>query len=74
MTNPRERTKMFELISESMEFAAEYGRKKKAMQKAREDTHYQFKRKKTALSAKNKVSQETKEVRYHHPAGVCPPQ
>ncbi|XP_036374115.1 structural maintenance of chromosomes protein 1B [Megalops cyprinoides] len=65
MMNPRERTRMLERISGSLELAEEYDRKKEAQQRAKEDTQFHFNKKKTATAEKKQVSLEKAEaVRY----------
>ncbi|XP_041794643.1 structural maintenance of chromosomes protein 1B [Chelmon rostratus] len=58
LMDPKERTKMFECISQSRECAAEYDKKKGAMLKAKEDTQFHFNKKKSATVEKKEVSQE----------------
>ncbi|XP_068579160.1 structural maintenance of chromosomes protein 1B isoform X2 [Cebidichthys violaceus] len=58
LKDPKERTKMFECISQSREFAAEYDVKKKALLKAKEDTQFHFNKKKSATVERKQVSQE----------------
>ncbi|XP_022611922.1 structural maintenance of chromosomes protein 1B-like [Seriola dumerili] len=58
LKDPKERTKMFELISQSKECAAEYDRKKEALLKAKEDTQFHFSKKKSATVERKQVSQE----------------
>uniref|UniRef100_A0A8D0A5J5 Structural maintenance of chromosomes protein 1B-like n=1 Tax=Sander lucioperca TaxID=283035 RepID=A0A8D0A5J5_SANLU len=53
-----ERTKMFECISQSKEYAAEYDQKKQALLKAKEDTQFHFNKKKSATVERKQVSQE----------------
>ncbi|TNN00139.1 hypothetical protein fugu_011385 [Takifugu bimaculatus] len=48
LKEPKERTKMFESISQSKELAAEYIRRKEALLKAKEDTQFHFNKKKSA--------------------------
>lgn len=62
MKDPKERTKMFELISQSKEFAAEYEKKKEALLRAKEDTQFQYNKKKSATAERKQVSQEKIEV------------
>ncbi|KAG7455804.1 hypothetical protein MATL_G00244900 [Megalops atlanticus] len=65
MMNPRERTRMLERISSSLELAEEYDRKKEAQHRAKEDTQFHFSKKKTATAEKKQVSLEKAEaVRY----------
>lgn len=65
LKDPKERTKMFEWISQSREYAAEYDVKKKAMLKAKEDTQFHFNKKKFASAERKQVSQEKIEVKSH---------
>ncbi|XP_054476099.1 structural maintenance of chromosomes protein 1B [Anoplopoma fimbria] len=58
LKDPKERTKMFECISQSKEYAAEYDLKKKALMKAKEDTQFHFNKKKSATVERKQVSQE----------------
>nr|XP_057932163.1 structural maintenance of chromosomes protein 1B isoform X2 [Doryrhamphus excisus] len=62
LKNPKERTKMFEFISQSSEVSAEYNQKKEALQKATEDTHFQFNKKKSAAVERKQMSQEKLEA------------
>uniref|UniRef100_A0A8C7LVV2 Structural maintenance of chromosomes protein n=1 Tax=Oncorhynchus mykiss TaxID=8022 RepID=A0A8C7LVV2_ONCMY len=62
MKNPKERTKMFERISQSLELSDDYDRKKEALQKAKEDTQFHFNKKRTAAAEKKQVSSEKVEA------------
>lgn len=62
MMNAKERTKMFERISNSFELANEYDTKLAALQKAKEDTQYHFSRKRTAAAEKKQVFKDKTEV------------
>ncbi|XP_051916553.1 structural maintenance of chromosomes protein 1B [Hippocampus zosterae] len=62
LKNPTERTKLFELISQSKEFAAEYNQKKEAMLKAKEDTNFQFNKKKSAAVETKQISNDKLEA------------
>uniref|UniRef100_A0AAZ3QS05 Structural maintenance of chromosomes protein n=1 Tax=Oncorhynchus tshawytscha TaxID=74940 RepID=A0AAZ3QS05_ONCTS len=62
MKNPKERTKMFERISQSLELSDDYDRKKEALQKAKEDTQFHFNKKRTATAEKKQVSSEKVEA------------
>nr|XP_020449098.1 structural maintenance of chromosomes protein 1B isoform X2 [Monopterus albus] len=62
LKDPKERTKMFELISQSSEYAAEYDKKKEALLKAKEDTQFHFTKKKSATAEKKQVAQENIEA------------
>lgn len=59
---PKERTKMFESISQSREYAAEYDKKKEALMKAKEDTQFHFNKKKSATAERKQMSKEKAEV------------
>ncbi|XP_029010359.1 structural maintenance of chromosomes protein 1B isoform X2 [Betta splendens] len=58
LKDPKERTKMLEIISQSKECAAEYEKKKAALLKAKEDTQFYFNKKKSATVERKQVSQE----------------
>ncbi|XP_074533996.1 structural maintenance of chromosomes protein 1B [Halichoeres trimaculatus] len=62
LKDPKERTKMFESISQSREYAAEYDKKKEALLKAKEDTQFHFNKKKSATIERKQVSQEKMEA------------
>ncbi len=62
MMNAKERTKMFERISNSGELSAEYDAKLVALQNAKEDTQFQFNRKKAATAEKKQVFKDKTEV------------
>ncbi|KAK5927533.1 hypothetical protein CgunFtcFv8_012680 [Champsocephalus gunnari] len=62
LKDPKERTKMFEVISQSKEYAAEYNQKKEAMMKAKEDTQFHFNKKKSAIVERKQVLQEKVEA------------
>lgn len=62
LKDPKERTKMFECISLSGEYASEYNKKKEALLKAKEDTHFLFKKKKSATAERKQMSKEKAEV------------
>ncbi|KAK2880477.1 structural maintenance of chromosomes protein 1B [Channa argus] len=62
LKDPKERTKMFEFISQSKDYSAEYDKKKDALIKAKEDTQFHFNKKKSATVERKQVSQEKKEA------------
>ncbi|XP_061107767.1 structural maintenance of chromosomes protein 1B [Conger conger] len=62
MKNPRERARMFELISGSQELAEEYDQKKELLQQAKEDTQFHFNKKRTATAEKKQISLEKVEA------------
>lgn len=63
LKDPKERTKMFEQISQSIEFAADYEKKKEALLKAKEDTQFHFNKKTSATVEKKQMFREQVEVR-----------
>ncbi|KAK2842674.1 hypothetical protein Q5P01_012874 [Channa striata] len=58
LKDPKERTKMFEFISQSKEYAAEYDKKKAALIQAKEETQFHFHKKKSAAVERKQMSQE----------------
>lgn len=62
LKHAEERTKMLECICQSSQFAAEYDRKKEALQKAKEETQYNFSKKKAAISERKQMFKEKEEV------------
>ncbi|KAG1939050.1 structural maintenance of chromosomes protein 1B isoform X2 [Pimephales promelas] len=62
MMNAKERTKMFEQISNSGELRAEYDAKLAVLQKAKEDTQFHFNRKKAATAEKKQVFKDKTEA------------
>lgn len=62
LKHAEERTKILECICQSRQFAAEYDRKKEALQKAKEETQYNFNKKKAAISERKQMFKEKKEV------------
>uniref|UniRef100_A0A6Q2YEA5 Structural maintenance of chromosomes protein n=1 Tax=Esox lucius TaxID=8010 RepID=A0A6Q2YEA5_ESOLU len=62
MKNPKERTRMFEHISQSLGLSEEYDRKKESLQKAKEDTHFHFNKKRTATAERKQVLAEKVEA------------
>uniref|UniRef100_A0A672GJ98 RecF/RecN/SMC N-terminal domain-containing protein n=1 Tax=Salarias fasciatus TaxID=181472 RepID=A0A672GJ98_SALFA len=62
LKDPKERTKMFEYISQSRDYAAEYSLKKEALQKAKEDSQLHFIKKRSAAAEKKQASQEKLEA------------
>ncbi|XP_043943168.1 structural maintenance of chromosomes protein 1B [Protopterus annectens] len=59
---PKERTQLFEQISNSSELADEYERKKNLMQKAEEDAHFTFTKKKNLAAERKQAKQEKEEA------------
>lgn len=62
LKEPKERTKMFECISQSKELAAEYIKKKEALLKAKEDTQFHFNKKKSASVERKQMFRDKVEV------------
>lgn len=62
LKEPKERTKMFECISQSKELAAEYVRRKEALLKAKEDTQFHFNKKKSASVERKQMFKDKVEV------------
>lgn len=62
MKEPKERTKMFECISQSKEFAAEYSKKKEDLLRAKEDTQFHFNKKKSATAERKQMFKDKVEV------------
>lgn len=62
LKDPKERTKMFECISQSKEFAAEYNRRREALLKAKEDTQFHFNKKKSATAERKQMFKDKVEV------------
>nr|XP_014342703.1 PREDICTED: structural maintenance of chromosomes protein 1B [Latimeria chalumnae] len=62
MKKPKERTRLFEQISNSCELAEEYEQKKKEMQKAEEDAQFSFNRRKNMASERKHAKQEMEEA------------
>lgn len=62
LKEPKERTKMFECISQSKEFAAEYSKKREALLKAKEDTQFHFNKKKSATAERKQMFKDKIEV------------
>lgn len=62
MMNAKDRTKLFERISNSIELANEYDAKLAALQNAKEDTRFHFNRKRAAAAEKKQVFKDKTEV------------
>ena len=70
MESPKERTKLFERISQSDECVAQYETMRVALQKAKDDTQFQFYKKRTATVERKQISQEKSEARVFPPFRV----
>ncbi|XP_078250287.1 structural maintenance of chromosomes protein 1B isoform X2 [Pogona vitticeps] len=62
MKKPKERTQLFEQISNSGELAAEYVEKKKNMQKAEEDAQFSYNKKKNVAVERKRAKLEKEEA------------
>uniref|UniRef100_A0A8C9WIR0 Structural maintenance of chromosomes protein 1B-like n=1 Tax=Scleropages formosus TaxID=113540 RepID=A0A8C9WIR0_SCLFO len=69
MKDAKEMSRMFERISGSLELAEEYNQKKEALQKAKEDTQFHYKKKKAAALEKKHMSQVKEEVKVRAAGG-----
>ncbi|KAM9578353.1 structural maintenance of chromosomes protein 1B [Guaruba guarouba] len=67
MKKPRERTQLFEQISNSWEYAEDYEQKKKKMQQAEEDAQFNYNKKKS-IAAERKQAKIEKEEAEHYQA------
>ncbi|XP_069719730.1 structural maintenance of chromosomes protein 1B [Phaenicophaeus curvirostris] len=65
MKKPKERTQLFEQISNSWEFAEEYEQKKKKMKQAEEDAQFNYNKKKS-IAAERKQAKIEKEEAEHY--------
>lgn len=62
MKKPKERTQLFEQISNSWEYAEDYERKKKKMQQAEEDAQFNYNKKKSVAAERKQAKIEKEEV------------
>lgn len=62
MKKPKERTQLFEQISNSWEYAEDYEQKKKKMQKAEEDAQFNYNKKKSVAAERKQAKTEKEEV------------
>lgn len=62
MKKPKERTQLFERISNSLDLADSYEKKKKELQKAEEDAQFHYNKKKNVAAEQKHVKQEKEEV------------
>nr|XP_020659655.1 structural maintenance of chromosomes protein 1B isoform X2 [Pogona vitticeps] len=65
MKKPKERTQLFEQISNSGELAAEYVEKKKNMQKAEEDAQFSYNKKKNVAVERKRAKLEKEEAEHY---------
>ncbi|MGH0163898.1 UNVERIFIED_CONTAM: hypothetical protein FKN15_046286 [Acipenser sinensis] len=62
MKKPKERTQLFERISNSLDLADSYEKKKKELQKAEEDAQFHYNKKKNVAAEQKHVKQEKEEA------------
>lgn len=62
LKEPKERTKIFECISQSNDFATEYNKKREALLKAKEDIQFHFNKKKSATAERKQMFKDKVEV------------
>uniref|UniRef100_A0A8D0HNM1 Structural maintenance of chromosomes 1B n=1 Tax=Sphenodon punctatus TaxID=8508 RepID=A0A8D0HNM1_SPHPU len=65
MKKPKERTQLFEQISNSWELAGEYDQKKKKMQQAEEDAQFNYNKKKNAAAERKHAKSEKEEAEHY---------
>ncbi|XP_010289107.1 PREDICTED: structural maintenance of chromosomes protein 1B, partial [Phaethon lepturus] len=65
MKKPKERTQLFEQISNSWEYAEEYERKKKKMQQAEEDAQFNYNKKKSVAAERKQAKIEKEEAEHY---------
>ncbi|XP_025969786.1 structural maintenance of chromosomes protein 1B [Dromaius novaehollandiae] len=65
MKKPKERTQLFERISNSWEHAEEYERKKKKMQQAEEDAQFNYNKKKNVAAERKQAKIEKEEAEHY---------
>uniref|UniRef100_A0A8C0HEU7 Structural maintenance of chromosomes protein n=1 Tax=Buteo japonicus TaxID=224669 RepID=A0A8C0HEU7_9AVES len=65
MKKPKERTQLFEQISNSWEYAEDYEQKKKKMQKAEEDAQFNYNKKKSVAAERKQAKTEKEEAEHY---------
>ncbi|XP_075572912.1 structural maintenance of chromosomes protein 1B [Pelecanus crispus] len=65
MKKPKERTQLFEQISNSWEYAEDYERKKKKMQQAEEDAQFNYNKKKSVAAERKQAKIEKEEADHY---------
>uniref|UniRef100_A0A663EL13 Structural maintenance of chromosomes 1B n=1 Tax=Aquila chrysaetos chrysaetos TaxID=223781 RepID=A0A663EL13_AQUCH len=65
MKKPKERTQLFEQISNSWEYAEDYEQKKKKMQKAEEDAQFNYNKKKSVAAERKQAKIEKEEADHY---------
>ncbi|NXF47450.1 SMC1B protein, partial [Oceanites oceanicus] len=65
MKKPKERTQLFEQISNSWEYAEDYERKKKKMQEAEQDAQFNYNKKKSVAAERKQAKIEKEEAEHY---------
>uniref|UniRef100_A0A8B9BHY9 Structural maintenance of chromosomes 1B n=1 Tax=Anser brachyrhynchus TaxID=132585 RepID=A0A8B9BHY9_9AVES len=65
MKKPKERAQLFEQISNSWQYAEEYERKKKKMEQAEEDAHFNYNKKKSVAAERKQAKMEKEELEHY---------
>ncbi|XP_009321915.1 PREDICTED: structural maintenance of chromosomes protein 1B [Pygoscelis adeliae] len=65
MKKPKERTQLFEQISNSWEYAEDYERKKKKMQQAEQDAQFTYNKKKSVAAERKQAKIEKEEAEHY---------
>uniref|UniRef100_A0A8C5U6T6 Structural maintenance of chromosomes protein n=1 Tax=Malurus cyaneus samueli TaxID=2593467 RepID=A0A8C5U6T6_9PASS len=65
MKKPKERTQLFEQISNSWEYAEDYERKKKKMQQAEQDAKFNYNKKKSVAAERKQARIEKEEAEHY---------
>ncbi|XP_054070670.1 structural maintenance of chromosomes protein 1B [Rissa tridactyla] len=65
LKKPKERTQLFEQISNSWEYAEEYEQKKKKMQQAEEDAQFNYNKKKSVAAERKQAKLEKEEAEHY---------
>ncbi|XP_076200388.1 structural maintenance of chromosomes protein 1B [Aptenodytes patagonicus] len=65
MKKPKERTQLFEQISNSWEYAEDYERKKKKMKQAEEDAQFNYNKKKSVAAERKQAKIEKEEAEHY---------
>ncbi|XP_057879405.1 structural maintenance of chromosomes protein 1B isoform X2 [Melospiza georgiana] len=65
MKKPKERTQLFEQISNSWEYAEDYEQKKKKMQQAEEDAQFNYNKKKSVAAERKQARIEKEEAEHY---------
>nr|XP_021153018.1 structural maintenance of chromosomes protein 1B isoform X2 [Columba livia] len=65
MKKPKERTQLFEQISNSWEYAEDYEQKKKKMQQAEQDAQFNYNKKKSVAAERKQAKMEKEEAEHY---------